>query len=965
MNSLEKNNKIGKYIKTGFIKLSPQDKDEILSIVSEDKDSSDYFFSKIGKDWLSFCRKKKLFEHVKNNDSRFEERYLLNMLEVDPKETYKIISKFNFTGEYRGFFDRLLSVISYGNEKTYRVDRDIFIKILDLLLVNNILLKTGNSFSITETYKRLFSEGIIEKAIDFSEVIFTAEDTSGFIPKFYFDTSYNDHLKDILKIVEEKDISPEDSQKFIFFLKNKLYEVLNWREKKSEKDFGDSFYIIGDDVGDIDISDGFSWGVQKFLAALLFIFYSKEVQRLKLTKNYQSDFLQLFKYEKQFRLLNRFKFHFYLLDFETLSNEIKKDLNHDDVFINYSDEYIKVLKKAFDDGLIGKTEWKEYIKSYIENHKDKLSLVWGVSSAIHNYLSPTQISDIERMYADEYSSGEVIPLLPIDPNKPKEKEPQFGRQIGVHSKFTYEFLSEKEVADIIKTIDVNISPKTIESESVRGTSNVLESVILDKQEEFTNNLNKFLDMDYKRNIPNWVSSYFRAIYKLPEEEFKNINLVAILEFIIELTSRDSIFIKQKRDETKESFYEGILLNWEAVFMDAQRFLEKIIKEYDSDTLSNEKIKNKLFIVIKKFSQFDDQEYNDPVRGYTHGKDDMRIVDFYSNAINSVQGVSFELLFYYIFKTNDKDNIEDNAKKLIEDYFKIDQKVMKKGTYCMIAKYMPNMFFRDREWSLGVMEQLYNKENGKFLVAAVVGQTLGTVYTKFFDEMKSRYLFILENYDNLSSSFIDDGKIYKINYFNNKDHDGDFAMITHIAIAYFYNMIDGEDKLFKFIFEQGSIPMRQKFINSITSQVSRDKKDLEKNEISLKIREFSNKTNDPELDTLNLFMNPSILGILDQEESIEISVDLSKQFSGQIRYSRNLFAYLDYFTTDHSSNVLLILNNIYASFGKEGFYDVKPLKLLLKKLSENEENIDHIKEFINKLLSLDNKSIFWEFSEVLE
>lgn len=247
------------------------------------------------------------------------------------------------------------------------------------------------------------------------------------------------------------------------------------------------------------------------------------------------------------------------------------------------------------------------------------------------------------------------------------------------------------------------------SPSISGLSNTLRECVFEQPEKFVDDLNPFLKIPqvYQSDI---LSGITRGCRENKISDWKK-----VFKFIEQIIAQD-YFWEEQYQKRKHNYREWIITE-----------ILEIIKEVTKDdkNVNNLKFLPKIEkILLKLASKIESEKYNTE--------------NIVNKAINSNLGKLLSAMVFYSFryaKKNKSKNTERWPKKIKMYFNKIltrtDNLPIEFGV--IVGKYLPSIYYLDKEWIVGNFNKIFNKEIQQLWEAAFSSYLFysTTIYREFY------------------------------------------------------------------------------------------------------------------------------------------------------------------------------------------------------------------------------------------
>lgn len=498
-------------------------------------------------------------------------------------------------------------------------------------------------------------------------------------------------------------------------------------------------------------------------------------------------------------------------------------------------EYLRAVKTAFP--VLPDERKREFARRVIERFS------WKESGEEDNLRAHG--SRILSMIADELTGEERADAeqagFQIKPEF--QPTPSVGRAragfVSPRGPITEEQFGQVAVRDIASKLRTEWTPQNLAKEddggdflnplNAEGVGDLLKKDIPKRLQEYVDVAGAFFEREALDR--HYTYSFLRGIVEALKERpgvASNTNWDEILNLAeaIKKAGEDAAFDRTKRERDSHAW----LVDWDAVHSALADVIRGLLTEKDDRILLEfEKYRDRIISLLNYLLSHPDPSPEDErletAKQKTKLPDDadFQVSDPFSIAINSVRGRSFEVLTAFVhldakhFNQEDPVKISKDVKTLYEG---ILGKENTRAMMFMFGHYLPNFYFRDKEWIRGLLPRLFpSKTEDRYLyTAAWEGYLVNNLYEEmFFDaEIQKLYIrgFLLTEADYPSQKHF-------------KEPAESFA--THFALAFMhYQTFDFSHPLFKEFWDKKDPDLHSEFVNFLgRSYVSGRNADINK------------------------------------------------------------------------------------------------------------------------------------------
>ncbi|MBU6142108.1 hypothetical protein KGO95_03265, partial [Patescibacteria group bacterium] len=265
---------------------------------------------------------------------------------------------------------------------------------------------------------------------------------------------------------------------------------------------------------------------------------------------------------------------------------------------------------------------------------------------------------------------------------------------------------------------------------------------------------------------------------------------------------------------RERNFHAWLADWDAVHSGLADVIRGLLSEKDGRLpLDFQRYRDRIRVVLGYLlahpdpSPADEQLETAKHKIKSPGDADYRVGDPFTSAINSVRGRAFQVLVMFAdqdgkrFKGEELVKISKDLKELYEDVL---GKENTRAIMFMFGHYLPNFYFRDKEWILGLSPRIFPSEGAakQLYTAAWEGYLANNLYgAMFFDpEIQKLYMRGLP----LTDADYPEQKHFR---------DPDSGIAVHLSLAFMHYKEFGFDQpLFKAFWNRADPNLHAEFIN---------------------------------------------------------------------------------------------------------------------------------------------------------
>jgi hypothetical protein len=806
MDQIELHKKIDELLSQGPAEIKRED---VLLLISENKDAQQYLYAKAGSNWLEWFYKNNFLDILKEKPEKPatngfipELDFLVRAASENPKKVVDIIldtevSSENFNPVVVNAFLRIVA----GLQKEYlpsivsNIDKDGWVRLMsgfynwgfEYEKMFETLKNAGDYASLIKLAKAVLSiktkEELGEKGLGFGNSPFYLKDLS-YTKVFEFLSSVTDeYLEPALKVAT-------DTMSDIMRLEDKA-------QKGEAFEIAESYHLLDVDFFSLELNNKEVLSERehiKSLAAVIKIisrrFIEKNCSDPKIVSDFYKEYIHAI---PENRSIWRLKLYILTLCPEVFKDRLRGEFfrlfkTDDSYDILYGAEYKKALRECF--YVLSEDDKKEYVKTVInyftekdkkkENEKQDWYIRYGsqILSVLYKYLGE------ERKIAEDLG-------FTIDPNY--EPEPSIGKIRGgaIISKgaVTKEEFTKMSLVEIAEKLRKDWTPGELNKKNkgeddflrplnAEGVGDQIKENIPTRLQEYIDNSGLFFEPGVLDQ--HYTYSFLRGIQdtiKGNKEEVSKINWDNFINFCLAVKEK-SPFESGKRDRNS---FDAWLANWTAVHSALVDVLMVLLR--DDGVIQFVKYRDKFFAIISYLLHYQDPVPEDEkletakMKTGLAGKDQL-VSDPFSMAINTVRGRSFELFVSFAYQDGKKFKKEDDIKidKEVKDlYEEILSKENTRALMFMFGRYIATFYYRDKNWVIGLLPQIFPEEKKKehLYTAAWEGYLSENLYKEIFDDKNFQKLYerglSLESGDSQQKHF----------------KEPDEGIAVHFALAFIY------------------------------------------------------------------------------------------------------------------------------------------------------------------------------------
>lgn len=832
----------------------PGDRDaqEIRTLMSENLDSKNYFFTVANEKWLDWLWKNCLLDDIKKKADdaaqhayRMPElHYLTRMIEKDPAKVAEIIhevkiSAATFNPEVTDQFLRICGGLPAEH----------LAKIAPQIRDENWVALMGAFNHLDFEFQKMFKT--LSAADDFESVLTLAGAAlstkskaeiikeggqAGLDSPFYFrDLAYTEVFENLLSV------SDEYVEKSLDAVLHTLKNIVDLGEKSDGKisfEIEDVFYLFDLDFFTAEPGRKHST-YRESVAELAAVIKTLASRLVDLQKGDGEKLLRAYN-EKihtlpDSQLTWRFKLYFLSLAPAAYKDDIAETLERLFEAEDYHDivsgaEYYKLLQNSFSE--LPDSFQQDYGKKVIEYFGELIARETGERKKSCKIYGSRILSSIADYLSDEVRNEAQEVELKIDLDfKP---EPSIGSISGgfvrEESPVSQEELSKLSVEKIVENLSGIWSPDALNEKykgddflrprNAEGMGNALKENILKRLAEYVNSAVLFFDVE--KLSPHYTYSFLNGVKDSiktdPAAAAKN-DWQGIINLFkeIEKSYQEEGFSEEPESSSPRTW----LANWKAVHSAMVDVLKELLADNDDGAVIDMvKYRSEIFKVLCYLLTYPDPIFDDEqvktakMTIKPAGDSNTYVSDPFSIAINSVRGRAFEafVLFCYRDSKSTEMKLADDCKELYNSV------LINENTRALMFLYgrnLPSFYHWDRDWLKMQLPIIFSTDFEKYdlYTAAWEGYLSNNLYEEIFFDSDFQHLYergleIQVIGEPAQKQFV----------------ELDEGIATHLALAYiFYERFNFEDNLFKNFLENCSDKQLANFINFIGRSISGDNK----------------------------------------------------------------------------------------------------------------------------------------------
>jgi len=488
-------------------------------------------------------------------------------------------------------------------------------------------------------------------------------------------------------------------------------------------------------------------------------------------------------------------------------------------------EYEKALQKGFPELL--KKDRREYIKKVIEyftkkdkekkSEKEDWHLKYGAQ--ILSMIPDDQITEKEKQKAKK-AGFELNPRYKPEPSVGKMRGGMVHHQSPIN-------LSDFTIDQIIQKLKTNLTPQQLKEKykgddflkprGVEGLGDALKEDVKKRTAEYLKNICKFFD---RKDIhPHYLYSILRGVQevlhenKIDTNDINWDNLVALCIAIKDSGKAESF--NRGRKIERDSF-DARLIRWTEVHSAITDIIQELLNEKDGDiSIDFSKYRNQLFGIIDYLLKYPDPTPEDEKlktaqsKTKSAGDSDYLVTDPFTMAINTVRGRAFQAFVLFVYQDSKK-FAKENDSKISIDVKELYEEVLKnentRALMFMFGHYLPSFYFRDKKWIRSLLPQIFSTDSeSKFLyLAAWEGYLASNLYENIF-------------FDSIIQKLYERGIALTDTTYSEQKHfrEPDEGIATHLTLAFMhYKKFGFEHPLFTAFWINSNSARHAKFVSFI-------------------------------------------------------------------------------------------------------------------------------------------------------
>ena len=444
------------------------------------------------------------------------------------------------------------------------------------------------------------------------------------------------------------------------------------------------------------------------------------------------------------RVMWRLRLYVLSLCPEVFANELNEAFFRLFEVNNYRDilsgtEYERALRKAF--FVLPENNKIDFVRRIISTFSQEADYKLAYGSPILSMILPfldekpqlkRQVEEAGFLLNRNYDpqpvvvmgeAGFVVPRGPIDQD-------------------TFRQLSVIEIAEKLRNewTPEELSAQNTESNflnplNAEGVGVLLTDDLPQRVQEYIDNAYRFFERGSLDQ--HYTYSFLRAIHELISNHRKNVvtvnwNGLFDLLTLIKNSGEKKPFERHRRAERR---FDTWLAGWDAVHLVVTDVLMSLISEKDDLVILNfRRFRDRIFGLICYLLQYPDPSPSDEqseISGssfQSNGANKRTITSPANKAINSVRGRTFQALVAFLYQ--DSQSINDDVK---ESYERAVQEENTRALMFMFGRYLAEFYFRDRDWILKVLPQIFppERERENLFMAAWEGYLTSQPYDEMF------------------------------------------------------------------------------------------------------------------------------------------------------------------------------------------------------------------------------------------
>jgi len=820
--------------------------------------SREYFFFKADEQWLDWLWENGLLDIVnqkrkKSNQFSYipELNYLVRMAQKVPDKVVNIMLSISISPDsfYPELIDKFLMICN-------SLPADQLTRVVKKIRDEQWIPLMASFYQWEIVYEKMFET--LAQAKDYESLLILAEavlsvrtkeemgevQRDGFKPNPFYINNLS-HTKVFENLIKVENEYTEKAFALTVKVMRKLLSLWKNENQKVNGNNGfknyDGFMLLDIDLFTLQLSQKDLLSIKDHIRELLavIVVLARRLIGEKCERNVKNAYRIFKQYIGNFyddasplpdnRLIWRLRLFVMSLLPEVFKDELKKSFfrlfsfGHNYNQLISGTEYLKALSAGF--FVLSNTEKRDFVNKVIEyfakREQENESEMRGcqiaegskILSVISDHLTKKEkkIAEkegfkINKNYKPKPSisgiqGGFVKPQGPITPEE-FNKLPIIEIVQNLRNEWSPAKLKEKYKKD-----DDFLRPKNAE-----GVENLLLNDIPKRLQDYVSNANLFFEKNTLH--PHYTYSFLRGI----QEAIKNNREPA---FKINWDGIISMFLAIKEVGEKEGFKRirreedyHWLGRWNTVHLAITDVLQELLNERDGYVVVDfDKYRTEIFSILKYLlsnpdpAPADEEIETAKIKIKSSGKEDYRVSNPLTIAINSVRGRAFEAFVSFIyqdskqFKKDKKINIAYDVKELYENVLKNENT---RALMFMFGHFLPLFYFKDREWIRGLLHQIFpfTPEKHCLFTAAWEGYLLNDLYEEiFFDpEIQNLYRRSLRLTDK--------------DYPQQQEHfkDPKEGLASHLALAYMhYNKFGFGHTLFEEFWKMQDPELHAKFI----------------------------------------------------------------------------------------------------------------------------------------------------------
>jgi hypothetical protein len=448
--------------------------------------------------------------------------------------------------------------------------------------------------------------------------------------------------------------------------------------------------------------------------------------------------------------------------------------------------------------------------------------------------------------------------------------------------------------------------------------------------------------------PVYFYKYYSALTELARKKNQNINWGKIIElslFLIQSFQEDKL-MKENFDE------DGFIIDWDSVF----QYMANLIEIGLNNNLIEVQYRAKIWEIIA-FVCESKQPTLEYEKKYGNDNDDNS-----SLSINTTRGVAFHALFAYVFwcdrvlklKNKGKSRIVSESKKVLEEHLELD-KEPGNIIQSVYGRYFNWMYVYDKKWTEKITNKIFPIDNYKRRYAAWETYLIGPLSKDLYNLLRPQYEKALNELFRglrLGRVFVDPRE----------------RLISHLMIAFFYEIAEKEDSLLQFFYQK----LKGKYTKQAVTFAGRfyvlhDDKNIKKPKLA-RMKEFwewrlkESKSADVELREFGLWIKKDFFN---NKWMLEMLVKTLKKTNGLIEADHNIIEVLEELSDQYlelTSEALFLMIKSENQNGSIRILSKDKIKNIISKLfkSNDKKNKKMAEDIVEYLLKLgDNEFLIFK------